>query len=124
MSRLLNISTFMACLLCVYPASAELRDPTRPSGFLQEMPVTDEDVPISEGLMLQAIFYTPENPAALINGRRYAVDDLVGESRVISIKADRVILVGFDGEKELKLAVPSVKTRHNGEPFKSAEGMK
>ena len=124
MSRISILTIVTVSLMAAFQASAELRDPTRPSGYYQELPVSDADMAMSDELKLQAIFYTPGNPAVLINGRRYAVDDLVGDSRVLAIKADSVILTGLDGEKELKLTVPLVKTRHGDKPAKPAQGMK
>ena len=91
--------------------SAELKDPTRPGGFQLMTGDAIEAGEQFEQAVLQAIFYHPEKAGALINGRRYAVGDVVGTSRIQAIYAEKVVLTGDSGEVTLKL-VPSVITRH------------
>lgn len=122
MFRVLTVSVSIACSLLSLQVAAELRDPTRPSGFMQDLSSADEEVFRSDALLLQAIFFNPDTPAVLINGKRYVIDEQVGDSKVKSIYADRVILIGEDGEIELKLAVPSVKKRHGDRPVKFPKG--
>lgn len=98
----------------------ELRDPTRPTDLYTQMMTTD-DVNINQDgvLKLQAIFYSPTQSSALINGQRFIVGDHVADSEIKEIYSDRVVLFSSDGVKELKLLMPSVKSR-----VKPAIGMK
>ena len=91
--------------------SAELQDPTRPGGFQMMTGDAIETSDNVEQAVLQAIFYHPEKAGALINGRRYVVGDIVGNSKIRGIYADKVVLTGDAGDITLKL-VPSVVTRH------------
>lgn len=100
----------LAVCLIALPLQAELRDPTRPSGFHgAEDP--GSGMLTSDELKLQAIFYNPESPGALINGRRYVVGDPVGDAEIKAIYSDRVVLITAVGESELTMMMPSVKTR-------------
>ena len=90
---------------------AELKDPTRPGGFQFSAGDEVETSKLAEQTVLQAIFYHPEKAAALINGRHYVVGDVVGDSKVVSIYAEKVVLGGDAGETTLKL-VPTVVKRH------------
>ena len=111
MRNKMHQSLLMAVLLIPAGLSAELKDPTRPDGFKL---ISDDSVETgqqNERAVLQAIFYHPEKAGALINGRRYAVGDRVGNSQIIGIDAEKVVLTGDTGEITLKL-VPSVVTRH------------
>ena len=122
MSKVPTIVFILASGLVYLPVGAELRDPTRPSGYVQNESFSDEEMFVSDKLQLQAIFFNPGSPAALINGKRYAVGEQIGDSRVKSIYADRVFLIGQYAEIELKLALPSVKKRHAVKPVEFSEG--
>jgi hypothetical protein len=50
---------------------------------------------------LQAIFYRPESPAAVINGKQLFVGDRVGEAYVVSIDPDSVAIVNASGQTNL-----------------------
>ena len=119
--KLLFLST---AFFIAMPLQAELRDPTRPSGFLQSAQVSDDRLESSEGLNLQAIFYSPQTPGVLINGRRFAVGDQVADAKIKTIHADRVVLISAEGEKEIRLTMPSVKSVHEIPRAKAAEGNK
>ena len=104
----LLLSGFVASSALV---ASELQDPTRPTGFQSAV---SESMPAPAGndqLTLQAIFFNPERPAALINGRRFSVGDMIGDSRIEAIHADRVELLGAAGLASLVMALPQVKTR-------------
>ena len=124
MYSLLPHALLLAALLLAQSAFAELRDPTRPSGFYQSVSTDQEEIIQPDSLQLQAIFYHPDNPGALINGRRYTVDDQVGDATIVSIQSDTVLLTGLEGEKELRLMVPTVKQRHEEKPDNAVEGSK
>ena len=115
----------VACFFITTAAQSELRDPTRPSGFFQDAKqVTDAGLNSLEGLSLQAIFYRPENPGALINGRRFAVGDQIANAKIKAIHTDHVVLVSAEGEKEIRMRMPSVKSTHEKTRRKPVEGMK
>lgn len=91
--------------------AAELKDPTRPSGFMSGMA---DEMPAETGedqLKLQAIFFNPNRSSVLINGRRFQVGDVVGDSRIEAIHVDRVELIGGMGRAELVMSLPEVKSR-------------
>lgn len=91
--------------------AAEMRDPTRPSGFQASSSDSDElNVP-SNGVQLQAIFFHPDYPAALINGRRFSVGDNLGDAQISAIHTDKIILTDVSGEKEVRLISSSIKSR-------------
>lgn len=106
---------FLAVLFAMSSAWAELRDPTRPSGYytgMMENGVDEPDQP--SALRLQAVFYNPAKPSVLINGRRLVIGDQIADSIVKTINQKDVILSTIDGEKVLKLETPSVKSRSIG----------
>ena len=112
MFRLVSIylSGFLVAGLITTPLLAELHDPTRPTGFMPDLNAGDSGMQASEGMQLQAIFYSPQTPGALINGRRYSVGDQVGDAKIEAIYSDRVVLISVDGERELNMKMPSVKS--------------
>lgn len=111
-----------ASVASVAPVAAELRDPTRPSGFALpvqgEQAGTDGQAP----LRLEAVFYSPTASGVLINGRRYHVGDSVRDARIESIGVDSVMLVTPEGEQVLSLSMPEVKQRHGDTPMKESKG--
>ena len=112
----------IAVLLTIFcmQSYAELRDPTRPTALHPEMMGTDDVNVNQEGaLNLQAIFYSPTQSSALINGQRFIVGDHVADAEIKEIFSDRVVLFSTEGVKELQLLIPSVKSR-----VKPAIGMK
>jgi len=111
MRNRLHQQLLIAVLLIPGMLPAELNDPTRPGGFQLIPGDAVETGKQNEQAVLQAIFYHPEKAGALINGRRFVVGDKVGNSQIIRIYADKVVLTGDTGEITLKL-VPSVVTRH------------
>jgi hypothetical protein len=68
---------------------------------VQENPATNSPVPIVESappkpapLKLQAVFFTPPRPLAIINGKRVHVGDSVRELRVVAIGSASAMLIG------------------------------
>jgi len=111
MHNILHPLLLIMVLLVSGVSADELKDPTRPGGFQLTAGDGIEAGEQFEQIVLQAIFYHPEKAGALINGRRYVVGDIVGNSEIIGIYAEKVVLTGDSGEITLKL-VPSVITRH------------
>jgi hypothetical protein len=89
---------------------AEMNDPTRPSGY-QSVVSADEDINISGSLNLQAIYYHPDRPGALINGRRFSVGDRIGSSQITAIHADKIVLTDEGVDKEIRLVASSILNR-------------
>ena len=92
--------------------AVEMRDPTRPSGF-QASTDTADAMPHSDGMQLQAIFFHPDHPGVLINGRRFSVGDDVGDAQITAIHTDKIILTDASGEKEVRLITSSIKSRED-----------
>ena len=102
---------------------AELRDPTRPSGFQVDVSDAGSLPEASDEIRLQAIFYHPVKPSAMINGRTYVVGDAIADARIVSIKSDSVFLQTNAQNKELKLSTAPVKTkRGKAAPVKTITG--
>ena len=110
MKFVLNKLIPLLAVVCITQAhAAEMRDPTRPSGF--QASASDEINVPSNGVQLQAIFFHPDHPAALINGRRFSVGDDVGDAQISAIHTDKIILTDVSGEKEVRLISSSIKSR-------------
>jgi hypothetical protein len=88
---------------------AELIDPTRPGNFAMSGQIVDAAQQAPDSIVLQAIYFRPDKPSALISGNRYVVNDLLAEYTIKEISSDKVMLVGPDGEKELRLNSTQVK---------------
>jgi len=108
-------------LLLITPVQADLRDPTMPTGFYQLDDGSDMEMQQPRQLVLQAIFYNPKHPSVLINGQRYSTGDQIAGAEVKVIYADRVVLIDAGLEKELKLVLPSVKTKAVSDKGKNNE---
>lgn len=113
-----------AFLLIPPAAMSELRDPTMPNGYFQQLYHTEVDLKSSDALRLQAIIYSPLNKGAIINGRRFEVGDQVADATIKAIHADYIVLVDAEGESQLKLVSPSVKSRAVESQVKPVRGMK
>jgi hypothetical protein len=87
---------------------AELGDPTRPPAMRPA--AADRAHP----LVLSAIYWAPERPAAVIDGRRVGVGAEVGVFVVEAIEREAVRLRGAGGFVELRLAARVRRTRGEG----------
>jgi len=56
-----------------------------------------------KALYIEGIMWDANNPQAIINGKMVGIGDLVESKTVIEIKRSSIILMGDDGEIELKL---------------------
>ena len=113
MSSLGVRAPFAALLLWVSATSAvavdsELGDPTRPPAARVAA------AEVAPALVLQAIFWAPERPAAVLDGRRVSVGDRVGAFVVDQIEREAVRLRGAGGFVELRLAARVRRTRGVG----------
>lgn len=86
-------------------ALAQLADPTRPPTDMLAPPATaggEAPAPAASGL--QSILLRKEGrPAALINGSVVELGGMVGESRLVKIDEDSVVLLGPQGRETLRL---------------------
>jgi hypothetical protein len=88
---------------------AELRDPTRPSGWQVPQAGGNADGDGAQALKLQGTFNVGGLRSALVNGQRVRVGDLVAGAEVVDIRADKVVL-DLNGERrELMAGVFPVK---------------
>jgi hypothetical protein len=87
---------------------AELGDPTRPPA------VRPAAVDRAHPLILSAIYWAPERPAAVIDGRRVGLGAGVGAFVVEAIERDAVRLRGASGFVELRLAARVRRARGEG----------
>jgi hypothetical protein len=60
--------------------------------------VVEASNPQPPGYKLQAIFYRPDAPAAVINGKQLFIGDRLGEAYVVSIEEDSVEIVNASGQ--------------------------
>ena len=109
LSRLLFALALVASPAPVEAVDAELGDPTRPPA------APAVAVERAAALVLQAIFWAPERPAAVVDGRRVKVGDGVGAFVVDAIERDSVRLRGAGGFVELRLAARVRRTRGEAE---------
>jgi MSHA biogenesis protein MshK len=98
----------MGSFLCVQCCFAELRDPTRPEGFVDKSTEVRTD-----SLELNAIFISSQRKVAVINGQVVKVGDEVSGVKVISIDENSVELEGADNRMTLYLVSTPVKTPVN-----------
>ena len=102
---------------------ADLRDPTRPASYVMSGS-SSQAASEAPAYQLQAVFYSPTQRGALINGQRYHVGDQLGNARIQSINVDRVTLLTPEGQLELTLNMPQVKSRHEQNTAEESVGLK
>jgi hypothetical protein len=82
---------------------AELKDPTRPLGF-----ITSSTAVITTW-QLDAIIIADDRKTAIINGQAVSLGEKIGENRLVSIEPNSVQLEGIDGKITLFLLDSSLK---------------
>ena len=110
----LKLTTLLLSILAILAMSvnAELLDPTRPINFSMTEMADDSGMQSPDSLAIQAIYYRPSGSSAMINGRRYRVNDQLAEYTIKNIMPDQVILKGAGesgGEKVLSFTRTPVK---------------
>ena len=97
-------------MLCLLPVAgwAQIADPTRPPVLAVPDAAGGTAMPAS-GLQ-SIILRKGGRPAALINGEVVELGGKVGESRVVQINEDSVVLQGQEGRETLRL-IPSVEKK-------------
>ncbi len=66
-----------------------------------QMAVAEQPKPLPITYKLQGIFFRPERPVAVINGKTVLVGDRVGDARVISIEPNAAAIVTASGQTNL-----------------------
>ncbi|MBI5447877.1 MAG: hypothetical protein HY939_04030 [Gammaproteobacteria bacterium] len=87
-------------------------DPTTP--ISADTTATDMN---NEDLSLQAIFFTPEHPSAIINGTQVEINQMINHYQVLSISKENVQLKGENGI----VILPLTQTLSTNLPNKSGE---
>ena len=110
MARGLKSAMTLLLLAGSAAASAQLADPTRPPVMAEPaVAPTGAAPPVASGLQ-SVILRKKGKPAALINGEIVELGGMVGESRLVKVSEDAVVLKGPSGEETLKL-IPSAEKR-------------
>jgi len=107
-ARLMLLASFLAAM----PAWAQLADPTRPPALA--VPDSAGSIapaaPVNSGL--QSVILSrdgKQRPSALINGEVVQLGGLVGESRLVQVSEDHVVLLGPGGDREIMRLTPAAE---------------
>ncbi|HAN54908.1 MAG TPA: hypothetical protein DCQ77_01305 [Betaproteobacteria bacterium] len=79
-----------------------LQDPTRPPAVLS-MPQGSAEILAPSGPQLQSVRISAHQRSAIISGQRVKVGDRFGDTRVVMISENEVVLKGSSGIQTLKL---------------------
>lgn len=111
MARGLKILTAIWFLAGSVAASAQLADPTRPPAVADPSAASAAGTPAPAASGLQSVILRKKGqPAALINGEIVELGAKVGESRLVKVSEDAVVLRGPSGDETLRL-MPSAEKR-------------
>lgn len=103
-------SAMMLLLAGSAAANAELADPTRPPLTAESaVALTGAAPSVASGLQ-SVILRKKGKPAALINGEIVELGAEIGESKLVKVSEDSVVLKGPAGEETLRL-MPSAEKR-------------
>jgi len=93
------------------PAWAQLADPTRPpAAAVNAVSAQTQTQATPSGLQTIILGRDgQQRPAALINGEVVRLGGKVGDSRLVQVNADHVVLLGASGERETLHLTPAVK---------------
>ena len=64
-------------------------------------PVVEPAKPVAPAYKLQSVFYRPDRPEAVINGKTVGVGSMLGDAKVLSITQESVSLLTADGKINL-----------------------
>jgi hypothetical protein len=96
-----NITVFAA-------AQDDLKDPTRPLGFIES-----EHAGVQTEFVLNSVIVTDTGRTAVINGTRVNEKQMVNGAEVISIESGRVVMKIEGRLQELKVHSTRVRTSDN-----------
>ena len=92
---------FLAGIMGVTPALAQVQDPTRPAGTLLT-PEGGAAAPVESGVQT-VILRRGGRSAAVINGQYVEVGSMVGDRKVLKITESEVVLKGESGREVIKV---------------------
>lgn len=111
-----GLNMLLALLLCMSQiATAEpLPDPTRPSIELGTSGAagTADVVPVEAAPGLQSIIISPQYRAAIINGETVSLGGKSGDSRLVEVRENSVVLENAHGRRVMEL-FPKVSIKKN-----------
>lgn len=110
MARGLKSAMTLLLLAGSAAASAQLADPTRPPVMAEPAAALAGAAPPATSGLQSVILKKKGKPAALINGEIVELGGMVGESRLVKVSEDAVVLKGPSGEETLRL-MPSAEKR-------------
>lgn len=110
MARGLKSALTLLLLAGSAAASAQLADPTRPPLTAEPAAALAGTAPPAASGLQSVILKKKGKPAALINGEIVELGGMVGESRLVKVSEDAVVLKGTSGEETLRL-MPSAEKR-------------
>ena len=84
--------------------AASVPDPTRPAIAAPPAAGADAEAPAPAPLVLQSTLVSPTQQVAVINGRRFAPGDRIGDARLEAIGPGWVRLATPTGRTELRLS--------------------
>ncbi len=102
---LLTCITLLVAAMPLHTLAQALPDPTRPQGSTLELGSAGQTV--ASGLQ-SIIRRQGQKPQALIHGELVALGGKVGESRLIAINDDSVVLRAADGSRETLTLTPGI----------------
>ena len=107
-----RLMSILPVLLLPALAWAQLADPTRPPAEIAAPAavVPGEAVPATGGLQ-SVILKKNGRPAALINGAVVELGSMAGESRLVKVDEDSVVLLAADGSRETLKLMPAVEKK-------------
>lgn len=97
-------------MICMAPASAEMKDPTRPVSFSPELEAVQQGTGASGGSMqVSSIIIGKERRVAIINGQSVQKGDAIHGMKVLAIKPSEVLLKSDNKELQVSLLPKKVK---------------
>lgn len=110
MAQGLKYATLSLLIAGSTAAAAQLADPTRPPLAIESSPAIAGSPPPAASGLQSVILRKKGQPAALINGEIVELGAKVGESRLVKVSEDAVVLKGPAGDETLRL-MPSAEKR-------------
>ncbi len=117
--RLKLILTLGATTLCG-AAQGDLPDPTRPPADVAPAPLAGEVAAQTGGGLQSVILHKDRRPAALINGQVVELGGMLGDTRLVLVEEDAVVLLGPQGRETLRL-MPAVEKQQKVDAGKTAK---
>lgn len=102
----------LSLLVLPVPSWAQLTDPTRPPAEIAApATVVPGEAAAATGGLQSIILKKHGRPAALINGAVVELGSMVGESRLVRVDEDSVVLLAADGSREILKLIPAAEKK-------------